>query len=209
MCIRDRCCTTLLQTGASAVSAAEVGGVSAQSETQIEVQTETQTETQTEKSEEELIEETVADPELALMAVSYTHLDVYKRQGVLRPAAYVYGDNNLDPEKYLYVCSGYPSCDSYIGAHKKSMRPMGTMADSNLRNKRIEAHRALDAIWKNGYMTKHSTYIWLQNRLNLREKDTHIGKFSYYLCEQTIRECTDYIKSREEKKKSPDKISVA
>lgn len=102
-----------------------------------------------------------------------------------------------------------PSCDSYIGAHKKSMRPMGTMADSNLRNKRIEAHRALDAIWKNGYMTKHSTYIWLQNRLNLREKDTHIGKFSYYLCEQTIRECTDYIKSREEKKKSPDKISVA
>ena len=77
------------------------------------------------------------------------------------------------------------------------------------RNKRIEAHRALDAIWKNGYMTKHSTYIWLQNRLNLREKDTHIGKFSYYLCEQTIRECTDYIKSREEKKKSPDKISVA
>lgn len=128
---------------------------------------------------------------------------------VLRPAAYVYGDNNLDPEKYLYVCSGYPSCDSYIGAHKKSMRPMGTMADSDLRNKRIEAHRALDAIWKNGYMTKHSTYIWLQNRLNLREKDTHIGKFSYYLCEQTIRECTDYIKSREEKKKSPDKISVA
>lgn len=109
-----------------------------------------------------------------------------KRPGVLRPAAYVYGDNNLDPEKYLYVCSGYPSCDSYIGAHKKSMRPMGTMADSNLRNKRIEAHRALDAIWKNGYMTKHSTYIWLQNRLNLREKDTHIGKFSYYLCEQTI-----------------------
>lgn len=126
-----------------------------------------------------------------------------------RQPAYVYGDNNLDPEKYLYVCSGYPSCDSYIGAHKKSMRPMGTMADSNLRNKRIEAHRALDAIWKNGYMTKHSTYIWLQNRLNLREKDTHIGKFSYYLCEQTIRECTDYIKSREEKKKSPDKISVA
>ena len=46
-----------------------------------------------------------------------------KRPGVLRPAAYVYGDNNLDPEKYLYVCSGYPSCDSYIGAHKKVCVP--------------------------------------------------------------------------------------
>ena len=70
------CCTTLLQTGVSAVSAAEVGGVSAQSETQIEVQTETQTETQTEKSEEELIEETVADPELALMVTEGEAFDI-------------------------------------------------------------------------------------------------------------------------------------
>ena len=70
------CCTTLLQTGASAVSTAEVGGVSAQSETQIEVQTETQTETQTEKSEEELIEETVADPELALMVTEGEAFDI-------------------------------------------------------------------------------------------------------------------------------------
>ena len=70
------CCTTLLQTGASAVSAAEVGGVSAQSETQIEVQTETQTETQTEKSEEELIEETVADPELALTVTEGEAFDI-------------------------------------------------------------------------------------------------------------------------------------
>lgn len=70
------CCTTLLQTGASAVSAAEVGGVSAQSETQIEVQTETQTEMQTEKSEEELIEETVADPELALMVTEGEAFDI-------------------------------------------------------------------------------------------------------------------------------------
>lgn len=66
------CCTTLLQTGVSAVSAAEVGGVSAQSETQIEVQTETQTE----KSEEELIEETVADPELALMVTEGEAFDI-------------------------------------------------------------------------------------------------------------------------------------
>ena len=74
------CCTTLLQTGASAVSAAEVGGVSAQSETQIEVQTETQTE----KSEEELIEETVADPELALMVTEGEAFDIQNDFTVLK-----------------------------------------------------------------------------------------------------------------------------
>ena len=38
-------------------------------------------------------------------------------------------------------------------------------------------------------MTKHGLYIWLQNRLCLREKDMHIGMFSEYRCEETIREC--------------------
>ena len=104
---------------------------------------------------------------------------------VLRPAEYVYGERNLNPDNYLYVCSGYPSCDSYIGVHKKSMRPMGTLANGDLRHKRIEAHRALNKVVQAGIMTKHGAYIWLQNRLCLREKDMHIGMFSEYRCEET------------------------
>lgn len=72
---------------------------------------------------------------------------------VLRPAEYVYGERNLNPDNYLYVCSGYPSCDSYIGVHKKSMRPMGTLANGDLRHKRIEAHRALNKVVQAGIMT--------------------------------------------------------
>ena len=98
---------------------------------------------------------------------------------VLRPAEYVYGERNLNPDNYLYVCSGYPSCDSYIGVHKKSMRPMGTLANGDLRHKRIEAHRALNKVVQAGIMTKHGAYIWLQNRLCLREKDMHIGMFRW------------------------------
>ena len=54
------------------------------------------------------------------------------RMAVLRPAKHVYGSRNLDSGNYLYVCSGYPSCDSYIGVHKKTMRPMGTLANGDL-----------------------------------------------------------------------------
>ena len=108
---------------------------------------------------------------------------------MLRPAEYVYGKRNLNPDNYLYVCSGYPFCDSYIGVHKKSMRPMGTLANGDLRHKRIEAHRALNKVVQTGIMTKHGVYIWLQNRLCLREKDMHIGMFSEYRCEETIRDC--------------------
>ena len=81
------------------------------------------------------------------------------RMAVLRPAKHVYGSQNLDPGNYLYVCSGYPSCDSYIGVHKKTMRPMGTLANGDLRHKRIEAHRALNQVVNSGIMTKKGIYL--------------------------------------------------
>lgn len=116
------------------------------------------------------------------------------RTAQLRPTSYVYGEDNLNPEGFLYVCTGYPHhCDAYVGAHEKSMRPKGTLADGTLRHKRIMAHRALDAIWKQGYMTRHGAYIWLQNRLNLREKDMHIAMFGDFLCNETIRECEEFM----------------
>ena len=124
------------------------------------------------------------------------------RMAVLRPAKHVYGSQNLDPGNYLYVCSGYPSCDSYIGVHKKTMRPMGTLANGDLRHKRIEAHRALNQVVNSGIMKKKGIYIWLQNRFGLREKDMHIGKFSEYWCEETARECKALLEQHTKRKQT-------
>ena len=38
------------------------------------------------------------------------------RSAVLRKASYVYREKALD--EYLYVCSGYPECNSYVGDRK-------------------------------------------------------------------------------------------
>ena len=109
------------------------------------------------------------------------------RMAVLRPAKHVYGSRNLDSGNYLYVCSGYPSCDSYIGVHKKTMRPMGTLANGALRHKRIEAHRALNQVVNSGMMT---------------QKDMHIGKFSEYRCEETARECKALLEQHTKRKQT-------
>lgn len=111
------------------------------------------------------------------------------RRSVLRPAEYVYGDYTISAGSLLYVCSGYPECRAYVGVHEGSRRPKGTLADSELRNKRIRAHRAMDVLVKAGCMNKDGVYIWLSSRLNMPYEETHIGYFSDYLCEQTIREC--------------------
>lgn len=49
-------------------------------------------------------------------------------------------------------------------------------------------------------MTKKSAYIWLQNKLCLREKDMHIAKFSLYYCEETIRVCNELAEWHQKRK---------
>lgn len=111
------------------------------------------------------------------------------RDAVLRPAEYVYGDDTITAGSMLYVCSGYPDCNSYVGVHRGTKKPMGSLADKELRNKRIRAHRAMNRLIESGYMCKNGVYAWLSCSLNLPPKETHIGCFSDYMCEQTIMEC--------------------
>ena len=109
------------------------------------------------------------------------------RTAVLRKASYVYKENARD--EFLYVCSGYPSCDSYVGAHKGTLLPKGTLANGDLRHKRIEAHRLFDAIWKNGIFSRDSAYRWMQDKFALSSSQAHIAEFSEYRCDCLMDEC--------------------
>ena len=109
-------------------------------------------------------------------------------KATLRPSSAVYGDA-AKTDGYLYVCDRYPKCDSYVGAHKKTILPMGTLANGDLRNKRIQAHKAFDWMWKSGLMTKWQAYKWMQGKLDLSDEQAHIAMFSEYMCDRLIAEC--------------------
>ncbi len=79
---------------------------------------------------------------------------------IFRDGKYVYGDSSKGEK--LYVCSNYPACDSYVGVHKGTSLPLGTLANSELRNKRIRAHKLFDSIWKNKLMSKKEAYRWIE-----------------------------------------------
>lgn len=109
-------------------------------------------------------------------------------QAMLRPSSVVYGDKARSGE-HLYVCPRYPVCDSYVGAHKKSLIPMGTLANGNLRNKRIRAHQSFDRLWKCDIMEKWQAYQWIQAKFGLSSEQAHIAKFSEYMCDQLMLVC--------------------
>ena len=68
----------------------------------------------------------------------------------VRPASAVYGENTKaeNADKYLYVCNRYPKCDSYVAAHKKTMLPMGSLANKELRQKRMQTRSCVRSVCK-------------------------------------------------------------
>lgn len=121
------------------------------------------------------------------------------RRAVLRDASYVYGSHVYNPEQKLYVCAGYPACNSYVGVHLGSLRPKGSLANGALRNKRILAHKAFDAVWQNGILTRKDAYRWLQDITGLDEQHAHIAMFSGYRCDQVIAACNSVLANHNRK----------
>jgi len=84
-------------------------------------------------------------------------------KAILRSANKVFGAKNREPNRFLYVCSNWPTCDSYVMAHLEDLRPMGTMANGALRHKRILAHKALQAWIKKNPLSVPSIFLLLTN----------------------------------------------
>ena len=109
-------------------------------------------------------------------------------KAVLRPSEVVH-QNRARPGQRLYVCARFPQCNAYVGAHEGTLLPMGTLANRNLRNKRILAHRAFNRLWESGTMKKWQAYKWMQAKFGLNHDQAHIAMFSELRCDQLIAEC--------------------
>ncbi len=89
---------------------------------------------------------------------------------------------------YMWVCSLYPYCDTYVSAHRGTDVPVGTPANTKLRRLRILLHRVFDPIWETGKMTRDSAYNWLSSTMGISIKDCHIGMFNEEQCTRAIEQ---------------------
>lgn len=69
---------------------------------------------------------------------------------------------------------------------------MGSLADGELRHKRIQAHRAFDRLWRSGLMTKKEAYQWMRTEFGLHEEQAHIAQFGAYMCDRLICACEKF-----------------
>ena len=90
----------------------------------------------------------------------------------LRPASAIHGLSDISAGTYLYVCRRWPACDAYVTADRRTKQPLGTLANGELRHKRILAHHALHNV-----------------QMGLPGNQVHVAKCGDYRCEQIIRIC--------------------
>lgn len=88
---------------------------------------------------------------------------------MLRPASAIHGLSDISAGTYLYVCRRWPACDAYVTADRRTKQPLGTLANGDLRHKRILAHHALHSVQTQLGMNRDQSYCWLQTQMGRPE----------------------------------------
>ena len=86
----------------------------------------------------------------------------------------------------VYICSAYPACNAYVGADKKTGKPLGTLADYKLRRARNKAHASFDPLWQKGGMKRTEAYKWMAEVMDLPREKAHIAMFDVDQCNKLI-----------------------
>lgn len=101
--------------------------------------------------------------------------------------------------KIFYQCQ---PCDAYVGSHPGQDKPLGRLANSELRTWKKRAHAAFDPIWQNRFerrsaedakykkgMARGGRYKKLAALMGIDTRDCHIGMFDIEKCQQVIEIC--------------------
>ena len=91
----------------------------------------------------------------------------------------------------IYLC---PLCRAYVGCHKGTDRPKGTVADRELRALRAEAHALFDPVWLNRELdpkasrrtNRHLAYRRMAEILAVSLDEAHIAMMSRDNCLKLI-----------------------
>lgn len=98
----------------------------------------------------------------------------------------------------LWACPG--RCEAWVGCHEGTKKPLGRLANKELRQWKVKAHAAFDPLWKrkmqrDGVSKKEArgaAYAWLAGQMGLPPEQVHIGMFDVAQCRKVVEICTPY-----------------
>lgn len=96
--------------------------------------------------------------------------------------------------KTFYRCQ---PCGAWVGCHDGTEKPLGRLANAELRTAKSDAHAAFDPLWKakmrlhgcKKHEARGKGYAWLADQLGIERDACHIGMFDVELCQRTVAVC--------------------
>jgi hypothetical protein len=98
-------------------------------------------------------------------------------------------------DKPVWACL---PCGAWVGCHPGTKRPLGRLADADLRKAKMAAHAAFDPLWRSGEMRRKAAYAWLAKQLGITGKEAHIGMFDLATCRRVVETCEARIRQTRE-----------
>ena len=85
----------------------------------------------------------------------------------------------------IWLCK---PCNAYVGTHKNSPdhKPLGRLANAQLRQWKRIAHYHFDPLWKSGRMSRSGAYRKLSKMLDIPKEECHIGMFDVSTCQKVV-----------------------
>lgn len=81
----------------------------------------------------------------------------------------------------MWLCR---KCWAYVGCHENTKQPLGTLANADLRKKRMEVHDFIDELWMSGRYSRRYVYQQLSDAFG---ESIHIGESDEKRCDEIIR----------------------
>lgn len=91
----------------------------------------------------------------------------------------VYG-KNYGKSYMCYLCK---PCDAYVGCHNNSKKPLGQMANREMREWRKRAHAVVDPLWKSNKYKRSTVYARLSEAFGY---PVHVGESDIETCKKII-----------------------
>lgn len=82
-----------------------------------------------------------------------------------------------------YMCYWCKTCDAYVGCHNNTKKPLGTMANRELREWRKKVHAVIDPYWKLGNMKRGQVYAELKKIFG---HAVHVGESDIEMCKKLV-----------------------
>lgn len=86
-------------------------------------------------------------------------------------------------DRKFYLCR---PCNAYCGCHPGTTKPLGRLANAELRMLKQQVHAVLDPLWRSGSETRKGAYQLLADKLGIPRSDCHIGMFDVETCRRAI-----------------------